>query len=87
MRCRGSGNAAGLRAGRRRPPGGPALRAPHELLRAIGRTADGIGDLRRTHVVDESLRVRGVDRLMVADASVMPSIPRSQTNFAAMLIG
>jgi choline dehydrogenase len=38
-------------------------------------------------VVDESLRVRGVDRLMVADASVMPSIPRAQTNFGAMMIG
>ncbi|NEW76656.1 GMC family oxidoreductase [Streptomyces rapamycinicus] len=38
-------------------------------------------------VVDDHLRVRGVDRLMVADASVMPSIPRGQTNFAAMMIG
>lgn len=38
-------------------------------------------------VVDERLRVRGVDRLMVADASIMPSIPRGQTNFAAMMIG
>lgn len=38
-------------------------------------------------VVDDRLRVRGVDRLMVADASVMPSIPRGQTNFAAMMIG
>ncbi|MEV6400174.1 GMC family oxidoreductase [Streptomyces sp. NPDC051907] len=38
-------------------------------------------------VVDERLRVRGVDDLMVADASVMPSIPRAQTNLATMMIG
>ncbi|WP_394823593.1 GMC family oxidoreductase [Pendulispora albinea] len=38
-------------------------------------------------VVDEALRVRGVERLMVADASVMPSLPRGQTNLGAMMIG
>ncbi|ANP52521.1 choline dehydrogenase [Streptomyces griseochromogenes] len=38
-------------------------------------------------VVDERLRVRGVDRLMVADASVMPTIPRAHTNLATMMIG
>lgn len=39
------------------------------------------------HVVDSSLRVRGVDRLRVADASVMPSLPCGNTNAAAMMIG
>jgi choline dehydrogenase len=38
-------------------------------------------------VVDERLRVRGVERLLVADASVMPSLPRAQTNLATMMIG
>ena len=31
-------------------------------------------------VVDPALRVRGVDRLWVADASVMPSVPRGHPN-------
>ncbi|MEV5877394.1 GMC family oxidoreductase [Streptomyces sp. NPDC052101] len=38
-------------------------------------------------VVDEHLHVRGVERLMVADASVMPTIPRGHTNLSAMMIG
>lgn len=38
-------------------------------------------------VTDLNLRVRGVERLMIADASVMPDIPRSQTNLPAMMIG
>ena len=38
-------------------------------------------------VVDPSLRVRGVQGLRVADASVMPSIVSANTNTAAMIIG
>ncbi|MGW3147737.1 GMC family oxidoreductase [Streptomyces sp. NPDC001177] len=45
----------------------------------MGRDADS--------VVDEHLRVRGVDQLMVADASIMPTIPRAHTNLATMMIG
>jgi choline dehydrogenase len=38
-------------------------------------------------VVDDRLRVHGVDRLRVADASVMPTVIRGNTNAAAIMIG
>jgi len=38
-------------------------------------------------VVDPSLRVRGVDRLRVIDASVMPDMVSANTNAAAIMIG
>lgn len=40
-----------------------------------------------TSVVDPDLRVRGVDGLWVADASVMPTLPIGNTNATAMMIG
>jgi len=38
-------------------------------------------------VVDQDLRVIGVEGLWVADASVMPSLPAGNTNATAIMIG
>jgi choline dehydrogenase len=38
-------------------------------------------------VVDDRLRVHGLQRLRVVDSSVMPTMPSSNTNAASILIG
>jgi choline dehydrogenase len=38
-------------------------------------------------VVDAQLRVRGVEGLRVADASVMPTVPGGNTNAACIMVG
>jgi choline dehydrogenase len=38
-------------------------------------------------VVDERLRVHGMDNLWVADASIFPTVPHANTNLSAILIG
>lgn len=43
------------------------------------------GDARS--VVDPQLRVRGVERLRVIDASVMPAMVSTNTNAASVMIG
>jgi choline dehydrogenase-like flavoprotein len=38
-------------------------------------------------VVDPQLRVRGVEGLRVADASIMPTVVNAQTNAACVMVG
>jgi choline dehydrogenase len=50
----------------------------------VGTCAMGSG---REAVVDAELRVRGVEGLRIADASVMPTIPSANTNAPTVMIG
>ncbi|MEM7508678.1 MAG: GMC family oxidoreductase N-terminal domain-containing protein [Pseudomonadota bacterium] len=40
-----------------------------------------------TAVVDAELRIRGIEALRVADASIMPSMPSANTNASTLMIG
>jgi choline dehydrogenase-like flavoprotein len=55
-------------------------RVAHCLYHPVGTCAIG-------RVLDAELRVRGVEGLRVADASVMPTVPRGNTNAPAIMIG
>ncbi|MFF0494071.1 GMC family oxidoreductase [Nocardia sp. NPDC004068] len=54
------------------------------LFHPVGTCAMGTGE---TAVVDPELRVHGVEGLRVVDASVMPRIPRGNTNAPVVMIG
>jgi choline dehydrogenase len=74
---------------------GPGCATRHALVDTVRRTASGVyhpvGTCRmgadERSVVDAELKVRGVDGLRVADASIMPAIVGGNTNAAAMMIG
>jgi len=74
---------------------GPKAASDHDLLEYIrdsGQTSyHPIGTCRMgtdaMAVVDPQLRVHGIERLRVADASVMPTMPASNTNAASLMIG
>lgn len=70
---------------------GEAVRSDSELTAYIKETAKGIfhaaGTAAMGAVVDDRLRVKGVDGLFVADASVMPFVVSSNLNATCMMIG
>ncbi len=76
---------------------GAAMKSDADLAAFVRRDADtiyhGAGTCRMgpdsdaAAVVDPSLRVRGVDGLRVADASIMPEVVNATTNAACVMIG
>ena len=69
---------------------GPAIRTDAELEKAAGELGTTIfhpvGTCAMGSVVDERLRVRGLERLRVIDASVMPRITSGNTNAPTTMI-
>ena len=85
------GNAVAFAGWRRTevyPGAGWSSRAErHEfILRAANSFHHPVGTCRLGTVVDEALRVNGVERLRIVDASVLPSIPHAMINAAVVAV-
>ncbi|MGZ8228689.1 MAG: GMC family oxidoreductase [Burkholderiales bacterium] len=75
---------------------GPAYQSEHELVEAAGRIGTTIfhpvGTCKMGResdpaaVLDPQLRVRGIDKLRVVDASIMPTITSGNTNSPTLMI-
>ncbi len=74
---------------------GPAYQTDEELLEWVRNNAETtyhpVGTCKMGHdalaVVDDQLRVRGVEGLRVADASIMPTLTSGNTNAPSIMIG
>eukprot|EP00923_Selenidium_pygospionis_P030960 GHVN01055012.1.p2 GENE.GHVN01055012.1~~GHVN01055012.1.p2 ORF type:complete len:102 (-),score=6.84 GHVN01055012.1:120-425(-) len=59
-----------------------------QLIRALTMTLyHPVGTCAMGAVVDSRLRVRGVQNLRIADASVIPSLPSGNTHLPVILVG
>jgi choline dehydrogenase len=74
-----------VRAIARRPP--LAALVSGEIGTAVTGYAHAVGTCRLGEVVDPSCRVRGTSNVFVADASIIPTIPRANPNLLCFLIG
>jgi choline dehydrogenase len=74
---------------------GPDVATDNEILDYVRQTGSSIfhpaGTCRMGHdadcVVDDELRIRGLDGIRVADCSIMPTLVSGNTNAAAIMIG
>ena len=70
------------------PTRAPRRAHPHQRRRHVScqrHLPDGAQTIRGA-VVDPAGRVRGIEGLRVADASVMPTVPRANTNIPTIMI-
>lgn len=73
---------------------GPEARTDEEILAAVRRTASTVyhpcGTVRMgsdaAAPLDPELRVKGIEGLRVADASVMPEVPAANINAPVMMV-
>lgn len=69
----------------------PASDSEHDILDFLRQTAHTVwhpvGTCAIGSVVDSALRVNGTEGLRIVDASVMPAIPRANTNAPTIMIG